>query len=186
MVLSNSKGVCLHKRRMRSLPVGLRMDTHIQSENEQHSSLRFVLEGHLLDCYEVMYWPFVVDSIHKQLPYSTLTNKFVRKGLQLCVDRIRKNESGFYSRHHGTWFMLRSCTRSALVLIAAARCGHLEPLLPKEWLETVEKVIALLKYWKDEARDSEDRFNILERELELLTTSPLPQTTLEPVSGGIS
>ena len=56
--------------------------------------------------------------------------------------------------------MLRSCTRSAFVLVAADRSG-LRERMPTGWQEAVQKVIRLLEYWKDEVADAEDRLEVL-------------------------
>lgn len=57
--------------------------------------------------------------------------------------------------------MLRSCTRSAFVLIAGARSG-LGYLLPANWEASVKSTMNLLRYWKEETGDIRDRLNILE------------------------
>jgi hypothetical protein len=108
-----------------------------------------------------MYWPFVNEAVHGNLG-GVDVDSFSRKGLLVCIDRIQKNESGFYHRHHGTWLMLRSCTRSALVLLAAARTPHLHSRLPIEWGMAIYKVIGMLNYWREESRDVLDRLDILE------------------------
>ena len=141
-----------------SLPPTLRLD----DGNNDNAALKFVLKGHLLDCYEMMYWPFVVDAVHLK-PLSATAEAFARKALQICVERIKKNESGFYHRHHGTWLMLRSCTRSALVLIAATRSPLLSSFLPTDWEPSVYKVMDMLKHWKDDSRDVLDRLQIIEK-----------------------
>jgi hypothetical protein len=82
--------------------------------------------------------------------------------LQVCVDRIWVNESGFHHRHHGTWGMMRSCTRSALVLVAAKQCAQLDEILPAGWLPAVRHVIGLLDYWSGECGDAASRRDILE------------------------
>jgi hypothetical protein len=146
--------------RLNSLPTALRLDTD-DADNNHNAALKFILNGHLLDCYEMMYWPFIVGSVHGKL-HGKSAESFTRKGLDVCVQRIQKNESGFYHRHHGTWLMLRSCTRSALVLLAAARCPSLGTLLPSDWELAVYKVKAMLAHWKDESRDVSDRLNIIE------------------------
>lgn len=146
--------------RLNSLPAALKLDKN-DSDSNHNAALKFILSGHLLDCYEMMYWPFIVGSIHGKLHGAT-AESFTRKGLDVCVQRIEKNESGFYHRHHGTWLMLRSCTRSALVLLAAARCPNLAALLPNAWELAVYKVKAMLSYWKDESRDVADRLHIIE------------------------
>lgn len=109
-----------------------------------------------------MYWPFVVDAIHGRLRSAT-AESFARKGLAVCVERIMKNENGFFHRHHGTWLMLRSCTRSALVLLAAARSPGLSSLLPADWEVAVYKVTVMLDFWKDESHDVMDRLHIVQK-----------------------
>ena len=146
--------------RLNSLPVGLHLDEVNEITSALHTSLRFILYGHLIDCYELMYWPFIVDCIHGRLRCSPEAEEYARKGFLLCVQRIEKNESGFYKRHHGTWLMLRSCTRSAFVLVAGARSG-VSYLLPNNWKVVVRKVIHLLEYWQEESSDIRDRRDIL-------------------------
>jgi hypothetical protein len=135
--------------------------------------MRFILSGHLIDCYEMIYWPFVVAALNSSLPTPIFTtpspdlsfSQFARKGFEICLRRITTNESGFYVRHHGTWLMLRSCTRSALVLIAAA-LGGLSDLLPGGWEGGVEKVMELLRYWTGEVGDVGARLEVLEKLME--------------------
>lgn len=157
--------------RLNSLPPALRLDS-TDAENTSNSALKFILKGHLLDCYEMIYWLFIVDAVHGKA-LGTAAESFARKGLNVCVQRIQKNDSGFYHRHHGTWLMLRSCTRSALVLLAAARCPTLRPLLPVDWELSVYKVIQMLTHWKDESRDVLDRLHIIEKLMAGLRRPPL-------------
>ena len=147
--------------RLQSLPAALSLET-TNPEHKQYAALRFILNGHLFDCKEMMYWNFVIDAVHGQLRGNS-TEAFVRKGLLVCVQRVEINENGFYHRHHGTWLMLRSCTRSALVLLAAARCPELAPLMPEVWEEAIAKVMTMLSFWKDESKDVMDRLQILEK-----------------------
>lgn len=140
--------------RVESLPQNLRLDQPRQVElDDQNARLRFILNGHLLDCYEMMYWSFMVDAVHRTSLEDADAMAFARKGFQISVQRIDDNESGFRGRHHGTWLMLRTCTRSALVLIAAERAG-LGHMLPAQWRSSVTKVQGLLHYWQDEAVDA--------------------------------
>jgi len=57
--------------------------------------------------------------------------------------------------------MLRSCTRSALVLVGARTSLRLSGMLPDGWVQAVYKVIEMLRFWKDESRDVADRWAIL-------------------------
>ncbi|KAH7141544.1 hypothetical protein B0J13DRAFT_556988 [Dactylonectria estremocensis] len=154
-----------------SLPNSLRLEGPLSDKINgkfEHASLRFILNGHLLDCYEMMYWPFMVDEIHGVLHVDPSARVFAQKGFEICVRRIKENESGFQHRHHGTWLMLRSCTRSALVLLAAAR-SSLDEMLPAEWRTCVTEVMELLRYWKDEVLDAASQLVILD---ELLRSMP--------------
>ncbi|KAL3422361.1 C6 zinc finger domain-containing protein [Phlyctema vagabunda] len=159
-----------------SLPPTLRLDQNVDEEglnSSENEALRFILNGHLLDCYEMMYWPFIVEAINGRLSNDPESHRLAKKGLLICVQRIDRNESGFYQRHHGTWLMLRSCTRSALVLLGA-RLSGLPDLATLEWKGAVEKVIRMLRYWKDEAKDVPDRLDVLEnlmRDVESITNS---------------
>ena len=110
-----------------------------------------------------MYWPFIVEAVNATSSQAGATDTFLRKGLRVCVERIEDNESGFFYRHHGTWLTLRSCTRSALVLLAARNTPDLWQFLPEQWEEKVQKVIALLSFWKDESKDAGDRLEVLNK-----------------------
>lgn len=57
--------------------------------------------------------------------------------------------------------MLRSCTRSALILLAPSRCRATEQLLPPGWKDAVMGAVEMLEYWRDEAEDARDRLRIL-------------------------
>lgn len=161
---------------IRSLPQSLELESpSVGEESELHHSLKFILKGHLLDCYEMMYWPFVVAAVNPDatertstLPAGTM-DALVHKALAICVERIDKNEQGFFYRHHGTWLMLRSCTRSAFILLGAARTEKLTLLMPEGWREAVGKVIEMLRFWRRESKDVEDRLQLIETLLDGLT-----------------
>lgn len=146
--------------RLQSLPPSLSLTAN-GSDIIERDVLRLILKCHLLDCYEVMYWPFVVEAFTPGTSRSPNTETFLRKGLRVCVERIEQNESGFYYRHHGTWLTLRSCTRSALVLLAARNSPDLWQYLPATWDAAVKKVMALLAFWQEESRDAGDRLGVL-------------------------
>lgn len=127
----------------------------LQSSSDSDDICRFVLRGHLLNIYELIYWPFVmaalgVDPHVKAVSQSTL--RLANNGLQAHVDRFIVNQPGFYHRHHGTMFMLRACTRSALVLILAERLaakGTIVGLtLPDGWRYHVQQCAAVNQFWR--------------------------------------
>jgi len=113
----------------------------------------------------MLYWPFLTEIILHGLPSGNnqALEQLAYKSLHICVQRIHKNEHGFFSRHHGTWLMLRSCTRSALVLLAARKDALLANLLPQDWDQAVWKVAKMLKFWRNESRDCDDRLRVIER-----------------------
>jgi hypothetical protein len=127
--------------------------------------LKFVLRGHLLDCYEWIYFPYMLEAIAHQSRQSQ-TDEFVARGLQMSMERIHKNRKGFKHRHHGVWLMLRSCTRSALILLAASRCREAAELLPLGWKDAVLGVVEMLAYWQDEVEDARNRLRILKELIE--------------------
>ncbi|KAL3457969.1 hypothetical protein BJX64DRAFT_302309 [Aspergillus heterothallicus] len=123
--------------------------------------LKFVLRGHLLDCYEWIYFPYMLEAIAHGARAAS-TDEFVVRGLATAAERIHKNRKGFRHRHHGVWLMLRSCTRSALVLVAASRSEAARGLLPLGWRGAVRGAVDMLAYWRDEAGDARERLRVLE------------------------
>ncbi|KAK6530702.1 hypothetical protein TWF281_007541 [Arthrobotrys megalospora] len=151
---------------------------------------KFVLRGHYNNLFEMIYWPFVDAAIHYGSqegvpdPKDEVTaeeKQFVDlayKGLEKHVERIKNDRCGYRHRHHGTLPMMRSSTRSALVLMAASfmltdrnedgangsfdwRFTGLE--MPGGWQEAVYEVLEMNRYWRDEAADARWRIDILER-----------------------
>lgn len=152
---------------LRSLPrrLGLHDTSPVLTQDDNlHTTLKFILSGHLLDCYEMMYWPFIAEAVNTTSDSTPpVARDFASKALNTCFERIQKNEPGFFYRHHGTWLMLRSCTRSALVLIAASRSTRMRRLLPEGWHTAVGKVVEMLRFWRRESRDVEDRLGLVEK-----------------------
>lgn len=150
----------------RSLPRPLSLEKLGQSspgESDLPQTLRFILEGEVLDCYEMMYWPFIAGAINGNAEVSrTAIQDFSQKALSVAVQRIDKNEPGFFYRHHGTWAMLRSCTRSALLLLATSRTPQVRHLLPDGWRTAVGKVVEMLRFWRRESEDVADRLALIE------------------------
>jgi len=141
---------------MASLPPMFSLETPEESDDV----LKFVLRGHLLDCYEWMYFPFMAEVINYGRR-GRIVDEYARKGLQMSVDRIRKNQPGFRHRHHGAWLMLRTCTRSALILLAACHSESAQDLIPKDWRDAVLNAMDMLRFWEEEVHDARDRLQIL-------------------------
>lgn len=137
----------------------------IRSAIEDDGICRSVLRGRLINLYEMLYWPFVVASLSSQTRGRSLKPHYAelaQRGLETHIHQIQANEPGFFHRHHGGFFMIRACTRSALVLVAAAKDGSQMPPL---WDEMVYKVIGMLAYWEEEDRDVAGWKSRLEAEL---------------------
>lgn len=128
---------------------------------------RSVLRGHLANLFETVYWPFAVaglDAIASGRPTSAATREMLGRALSEHVDRLEANEPGFLHRHHGALFMIKSCTRSALVLVAAA---NLVPAadMPPRWSLVVYKVIGMLAYWSGEVPELGNWKRLLELQM---------------------
>jgi hypothetical protein len=135
----------------------------LQTPEADDDVLKFILRGHLMNFYELIYWPFVEAAINQeQESRAAVVEEYGQKGLNCCIERIQRNKPGFTHRHHGTWFMIQSCTRSALVILAAARTTHAAGLLPDGWDGAVIDVIEMLRFWEHEVGDAGDRLHILE------------------------
>lgn len=128
---------------------------------EQDEVCRFVLRGHLINVWEILYWPFLDWALksRSQTEDDYLIKELAQKGLRAHVDRIRVNRPGFSHRHHGTFGLIISCTRSALILLAAANDTSFSwrneevQKMPEGWEEAVQDVIGLLEMWQVESAD---------------------------------
>lgn len=142
---------------MHSLPESM----SLEAPEADDDVLKFILRGHMMNFYELIYWPFLDAMINQQQGFLAV-EEYGRKGLHCCSERIRLNKPGFRHRHHGTWFMLQSCTRSALILLAAAHTSYAVELMPDGWRYSVIDVMEMLRFWEHEVGDAGDRLRILE------------------------
>ncbi|KAL0941336.1 C6 zinc finger domain-containing protein [Colletotrichum truncatum] len=161
-----------------SLPLGLSFD----EPPEEDDVCRFVLRGHAINLFEQIYWPFTtacLDSLkaNPSLPreaISATTVALAQKGLDNHLFRLFANQPGFYHRHHGTLPMLRSCSRSALVLVAAALAIHADGsrggdyptmglAMPTGWRTGVEGMVDILNFWEGESHQVQKLRRFLEQ-----------------------
>ncbi|KAF8861092.1 hypothetical protein BDZ45DRAFT_587382 [Acephala macrosclerotiorum] len=138
----------------------------LETLEEDDDILKFILRGRLIDCYDILYIPFLEAAL-EQIPSYPLeqqhtVDRYARKALEQCVRRISEPRPGFRVRHHGTWLMLRACMRSALMILAARHMQRAD-LLPERWQNVVTMTIKVLESWKDESADIVDRLNIITR-----------------------
>lgn len=136
----------------------------------------------MIDIIESVRFPAIralVDSTWDSLPSpSDMYLNLCKEMLNNCVYRIEANVEGFYHRHQGTWLTIRSCSRSALMLLGVskwctkaarqmrAECGSsrmggeeqellrlIENLMPQGWQSVVLKVLEMTKAWAGESPD---------------------------------
>ena len=88
-------------------------------------------------------------------------DRYVKKGLQVAVERIETNQPGFRHRHHGTYGMIKSVTRSFFVLLAAYHHQGLEDLMPEAWFNLYPTIDSLLEFWQDELASAENWRDIM-------------------------
>ncbi|THZ35162.1 hypothetical protein D6C87_09986 [Aureobasidium pullulans] len=82
--------------------------------NENDDICRFVLRGHLLNIYELIYWPFVMAVLNlgeSEVTVSPIAVQLANKGLAMHQERLVVNQPGFYHRHHGTMGMTAALNR---------------------------------------------------------------------------
>jgi len=130
----------------------------------EESTLHFILRGRLLDSYDVLYIPFLEQALALPPEHAEIAETlefYARKALKCCVQRMEGQvPASFEMRHHGTWLALRTCARSALMLIAAQLAGRTD-LLPTGWQHAVSTAAAVLSLWQEECCDVRDRLSII-------------------------
>ncbi|EHK23082.1 uncharacterized protein TRIVIDRAFT_28900 [Trichoderma virens Gv29-8] len=152
-----------------SLPFCLLFD----APAEEDDICRFVLRGHAINLYEMIYWPFlsaylmkdfVVEETQGFLPSASWNiRRLAQKALDYHALRLSVNKPGYRHRHHGTLLLIQSCSRSALVLVAAAlrnitntaqnsAKGAIVLKLPNGWRVGLDETIDMLAFWENESR----------------------------------
>lgn len=140
---------------------------------------RWVLRGQVLNLYELIYWPFLDYFMHNQDTVGGMNigsaeatmREFANKALGIHDQRLCVNRPGMFHRHHGTIFMIGTCTRSALVLLsfASLRQGLPEQIdsmrqisLPSDWQQSTKAAIEMIRYWQSECPDITRWADVLE------------------------
>jgi hypothetical protein len=148
---------------------------------------KWVLRGQVLNLYELIYWTFLDFVMHKQngggsggtsgsldapdYPSAEDTmQEFANKALEIHDQRLCVNRPGMFHRHHGTVFMIGTCTRSALVLLCfaslqfspgqGAAMGSIS--LPPAWPQRIETAVEMIRFWQAECPDTTRWADVLE------------------------
>ncbi|KAL8358879.1 hypothetical protein RB601_008222 [Gaeumannomyces tritici] len=164
---------------IRSLPPCLSFD----AAPEKGDICRFVLRGQALNIYEMIYWPFLSTilggdgvSTHGYFNGSDqagLHRQLAQKGLDYHLYRLVVNKPGYQHWHHGTLYMMHSCYRSSLILVAAAiGCApggedggdgsRFRLSVPPGWHQSVGEVLSLLAIWSTETSEFDQVRSVLE------------------------
>ncbi|KAH6663562.1 C6 zinc finger domain-containing protein [Plectosphaerella plurivora] len=153
-----------------SLPPSLSFDAPL----EEDDVCRFVLRGHCINLFEMIYWPFLAAHTDNLAPEASVLAPFTalaQKSLDNHAMRLAVNEPGYKHRHHGTMPLIHSCSRSALVLLAVAlhnsveRGGHgtgCSLIMPPGWTAAVSAVTQLHDYWNGEIQELGEARHMLE------------------------
>lgn len=121
----------------------------ISHDGNDNDMLKVILRARIGYVQDVISWPFVYALVHDGVePDSTTVRKWTTKGLSCHMQKLQNHRVQFYYRHHGTWLMIRSCARSAGILIAAAKQGFWDMQLPDNWREAVDSTIQMLDFWR--------------------------------------
>lgn len=142
----------------KSMPIVFR------KQDFEENVLALILRGRVLDSYETLYMPFLQECVKDylgNLETSAVVETYARKALCIGVRRLQEQSQEFSARHHGTWLMLRACTRSAFLLLATRVAGRID-LLPEGWEEATRTAVSVLNMWKDVVNDASDRLQILQ------------------------
>lgn len=82
-----------------------------------------------------------------KLTSSTAVMELAAECLEIQIRRVHINYPGFSHRHHGTFLLILSCMRSALVLLASSLTGL---AMPSGWRKSVTLTVELLSLWEAE------------------------------------
>lgn len=150
----------LHECQAQEWASNLPQPVSIAIPAQKDNICQFILRGHLMDLYVFIYWPFV-DALLRGLCSATVL-EMALKGLRAHVDTILVNYLGYKHRHHGTSLLLRSCTRSALILVTAALTAKQQRVDQRTrfamiagWRDAVMLVLEMNSYWQAESPDNE-------------------------------
>lgn len=143
------------------------------------SICKFVIRGHLINAYEMLYWPFlayyVLDTANQQsatqATMPALKETYLvhaETALFWHQKRLEVNKPGFRHRHHGTLFMISSCVRSSIMLLKAyefnlTASASTKLAMPNGWEQAAWDGIRLNALWQLEAAEAQQRAPLLER-----------------------
>ncbi|KAL1632979.1 hypothetical protein SLS56_003266 [Neofusicoccum ribis] len=112
--------------------------------------LAFMVRAREVHMYMFIYRPFLFIAVHRpEALHDPRVQLLAEKGLRGCV-QLSSTATNKH-RHHGTYFAGRSLFSAALSILAAVKCGKVS--LPPGWRDSLQSILAFLKYWETEAPD---------------------------------
>lgn len=151
----------------------------LSGDPEDDDVCKWILRGQLLNLYEQIYWPPLYQILRGGQYQASASRPeefyhFGNKAIAIHDQRLRINRPGMLHRHHGTTFMIETCTRSALLLLYIASLNLQEETaaskrlhLPHSWSEGVSSVHGMIAYWEAECPDIRSWAQAIQAGLEL-------------------
>ncbi|KAG5766325.1 hypothetical protein H9Q72_005628 [Fusarium xylarioides] len=125
----------------------------IDPKNAVHANneLAQFLKNRELSCREWIHRPFLFYILHQppEDEHYSRAIPLAQRCLESCVEHLFRTYG--HNRHHGTWYIARSCVTKALILLAAAKSGRIS--LPSGWKEALEIARWTVNRWSGEAPD---------------------------------
>ncbi|KAB8223914.1 hypothetical protein BDV33DRAFT_199960 [Aspergillus novoparasiticus] len=128
---------------------------------EEQIELRCMIHGRFTDIKCLLYRPFLYYAIHHK-DHKPESNQMFEPLAQKALSSILEltTTGAVYHRNHGTWFICRLTTTSALLLLAATKSG----LIPRDQFfesscwggevgRSFKTCLDVLKYWESESPD---------------------------------
>lgn len=145
-----------HDTRCSHIPPPINMDNSEVSNNE----LAYYVRNRMLSSREWIRRPMVYYLVHQPTgdPQADRVRPLAEMCLSLCVDLLLQVD--YQHRHHGSWYVARTATTRALILLAAAISGNMR--MPERWREAVNTARIILQYWSGEAPDLQRAAVVLE------------------------
>jgi hypothetical protein len=148
--------------RYSSLPDAIRYDN--LAADQEFDELRLVTQGREQGIRDLLYRPFLYHAVHSTHSYGEATTNSLQLLLHKALEACMWFNSGvaMTHRHHGTWYGLRGCTTSGLMLLAAQMKGFISWTAPSGDGETLQNTkygmamhnaLERLRYWEAESPD---------------------------------
>ncbi|KAI8672282.1 Zn(2)-C6 fungal-type domain-containing protein [Fusarium sp. Ph1] len=123
----------------------------LKDDEMSNNELAQFVKNREISCREWIHRPLLFYVIHQNPsdPHYDEALPLAQKCLQLSVKHLFRIFG--HNRHHGTWYIARSCITRALTLLAAAKSGRIP--MPERWKDALEVARWTIHRWSTEAPD---------------------------------